>query len=482
MIPQPRSSAAVVVDPTPRFKLSPWLYMQFMEPLGVTDGSVEAMWDHMKDEWRPSVVETTKELAPSLLRFGGCLSSYYRWREGIGPRATRVPMHNLLWGGIESNQVGLHEFVDFARQVGAEPFYCVNFESDGRQHWARPPKGGVRSAGPREAAEWVDYCNNPSNRERTRNGAARPFNLKLWQIGNETSYDPKGYQCDTAARRTIAFAKAMRAVDPGLRFIGWGDSGWAPRMLERAGEHLDYIAYHAGYGSTLSNHPPYGDEQFRRDPSATWEHLMTGASFAARKLADMRAQAAPFGMPLALTESHYSFRGRNRGDLLASWAVAVSYARILNLYQRNGDILKIATLADFCGTRWGNNAVMLTTPGYVAYLMPVARLMSLWGRYKGTEAVSVTKAPTLLDITASRRGTRVFLHVANTSMGRSVRARIVLEGLAVKSGVVHSVAVDPWAQFYPWNKEEFVPRTARLPRSREWTFPAASVSAVELHT
>ena len=46
---------------------------------------------------------------------------------------------------------------------GAEPFYCVNFESDGRQHWARPDKGGVRSAGPEEASEWVDYCNNPSD-------------------------------------------------------------------------------------------------------------------------------------------------------------------------------------------------------------------------------------------------------------------------------------------------------------------------------
>ena len=33
------------IDPAPLFPISPYLYMQFMEPLGVTDGSVEAAWD-----------------------------------------------------------------------------------------------------------------------------------------------------------------------------------------------------------------------------------------------------------------------------------------------------------------------------------------------------------------------------------------------------------------------------------------------------
>ena len=40
-------------------------------------------------------------------------------------------MCNQMWGGMDSNQVGTHEFVDFCRRVGAEPFFCVNFESDG---------------------------------------------------------------------------------------------------------------------------------------------------------------------------------------------------------------------------------------------------------------------------------------------------------------------------------------------------------------
>jgi hypothetical protein len=41
---QTPAGSAVAVDPKPLFELSPYLYMQFMEPLGATDGSVEAAW------------------------------------------------------------------------------------------------------------------------------------------------------------------------------------------------------------------------------------------------------------------------------------------------------------------------------------------------------------------------------------------------------------------------------------------------------
>jgi alpha-L-arabinofuranosidase len=47
------AKAAVTIDPTPKFDLSPHLYMQFMEPLGTNDSSVEASWDHLNDCWRP---------------------------------------------------------------------------------------------------------------------------------------------------------------------------------------------------------------------------------------------------------------------------------------------------------------------------------------------------------------------------------------------------------------------------------------------
>jgi len=65
---QEADSQLIALDPAPRFQLSPYLYMQFMEPLGATDASVEAAWDHLGDKWREDVVEVTRELAPTMLR------------------------------------------------------------------------------------------------------------------------------------------------------------------------------------------------------------------------------------------------------------------------------------------------------------------------------------------------------------------------------------------------------------------------------
>src|SRR6478672_984071 len=93
-------AGSLLVDPKPTFELSPYLYMQFMEPLGSTDGSVEAAWDHLRDQWRDDVVQVTKELAPTMMRWGGIFSDFYRWREGVGPRDARPALINLLWGGI----------------------------------------------------------------------------------------------------------------------------------------------------------------------------------------------------------------------------------------------------------------------------------------------------------------------------------------------------------------------------------------------
>jgi alpha-N-arabinofuranosidase len=474
-------ASLLAVDGRPQFELSPYLYMQFMEPLGTTDGSVEAAWDFMQDAWRPDVIEVTRELAPALIRWGGCLSSYYRWPEGVGPRDQRRPMYNLLWGGIESNQVGTHEFVTFCRQAGADPLLAVNFESDGRQRWAHPPKGGVRSAGPEEAAGWVDYCNNPANAARQAHGVDAPYGVRLWQIGNETSYDPDGYDCETAARRTLAFAQAMRQADPDIALIGWGDSGWARRMLEIAGQELSYLAFHNMFraGSDHEDSPLRGTE-YRKDPARTWEHLMNAYQEPQAKIQWMREQVAGYDVPLAITECHFSLPGRNRCEVLSSWAAGVANARILNVHERNGDLIRIATLADFCGTRWQVNAIMIPTPRGQSYMMPVARVMSVYRHHAGKHAVRVTAAPEGLDVTASRTGERVFVHVVNTRRTSPVAARLQVAGTTIRSGRVFQIAADPEFEVMQGCSDVLSPVEAALPADGQWTFPPASVSAVEL--
>ena len=358
----PDTQPIVEINPKPVHELSPYLYMQFMEPLGATDGSVEASWDHLNDCWRPDLIDVTRKLSPTMVRWGGIFCDFYRWREAVGPRSERVPLVNLLWGGIESNQVGTAEFVDFCRQVGADPLVCVNFESDGRERYLRY-KDSIRTADSREAAQWVAYCNLRDNAERIQHGHQEPHTIKHWQLGNETSYDRNGFNLEKAGAKTIEFARAMRTVDPTIKLIGWGDSGWAPRMAEMAGEHLDYLAFHHMFNPDDRKRPGLRDLEYRKDPDRTWHLLMEAHKIHEQKIQKIRDSLPDGNIPLAMTECHFAIPGRDRCDVLSTWAAGVSYARMLNVHQRHGDVLKIATAADFCGTRWNVNAVMLPVPG-----------------------------------------------------------------------------------------------------------------------
>ena len=473
---------AIEINPKPLHELSPYLYMQFMEPLGATDGSVEASWDHLNDCWRPDLVEVTRQLGTTMVRWGGIFCDFYRWREGVGSREKRVPMINLQWGGIESNQVGTAEFVDFCGQVGADPLMCVNFESDGRQHYMRY-KDSVRTADAREAAEWVAYCNRSDHAERIAHGHRQPLTIKHWQLGNETSYNRSGFDLEKAGAKTIEFARAMRAADPSIQLIGWGDSGWAPRMAEMAGEHLDFLAFHHMFNPDDRKQPALRDLEYRKDPDRTWHILMDAHEIHEQKIRRVRDSVSGCDIPLAMTECHFAIPGRDRCDVLSTWAAGVSYARMLNVHQRHGDVLKIATAADFCGTRWNVNAVMLPVPGRRgAYMMPVARVMSLYRHHCGKDRVEVSRSADGLDVVASRSGDRIFVHVVNTQRARSITARIAIAEAKVTSGRVFQIATEPEQEITQFNPDVLIPVEKRLPPTGEWTFPAASVSAVEIET
>jgi alpha-L-arabinofuranosidase len=476
-----RAGPVLRVDPTPRHELSPWLYTHFMEPLGATDGSIEASWDHLNNRWRADLVELTKELAPGMMRWGGLFSAYYRWREAVGPRDRRRPMLNLNWGGVESNQVGTAEFVDFCRQVRTEPLMCVNFEAEGYQPWAVNAKGEARAGDAREAADWVDYCNNPDNPERIGHGRREPLPIKVWQIGNETSYSKDRFDKPTAIAKTIEFATAMRKCDPSIKLIGWGDSGWAKDMIERAGEHLDYVAFHSLFDPARPDpRSPLKNNDYRKDPAATWDALMNGYKIHERKLLEVRQQVEGLNKPLALTECHYTPQGRNRCEVLSSWAAGVSYARFLNLHERHGDVLKIANISDFCGTRWQTNGVMLPVPAGRAFAMPVAKVMALYGRHFGRSFVSVPEAPPDLDVTASRTGDRLYLHVINTNRTQSRSSALAIVGRTVRSATAFTIAADPEFEIMSAERDPMRVREAPVDPGAPFSFPPASASAVEV--
>jgi len=49
-----------------------------------------------------------------------------RLADGIGDRDRRPPRRELAWNGMESNDMGIDDFMTFCRLVGAAPYLAVN--------------------------------------------------------------------------------------------------------------------------------------------------------------------------------------------------------------------------------------------------------------------------------------------------------------------------------------------------------------------
>jgi alpha-L-arabinofuranosidase len=471
---------AIVVDPAPVHPLSPHLYMQFMEPLGVTDGSVEACWDYERDDWREDFVNVTRDLAPGVLRWGGLFSRYYKWREGVGPPARRPLMRNYVWGGRETNRVGTGEFISFCRRTGAEPLMCVNFLSDGQQRFA------ARAGDAREAADWVSYANDPDHRLRHEHGAAEPYNIRLWQLGNETSYGNECFSKRDAIAHTVEFARAMRERDPAVQLIGWGDRGgpqgalWAGDMVRDAGESLSFIAIHMMQQRPIRNDTVLRGRLYQKDPARAWDELMEMSRRIDARLVELEQVLGGNSISVAVTEGHLSLRPHNANPILTEWLTGVYHAHAMNTYERHGRRVKIATGADFAGTRWTVNAVVLPVPGGQSYLTPVGAVMRLFGRNRGNESVAIRSAPADLDIAASRKENRIWLHVANTAFARSCPATFAVNGRNIARATVHEISPDDVrTAASPDEPNAFAARTTVV-TGASWRFPAASVSVVEL--
>jgi hypothetical protein len=260
---------------------------------------------------------------------------------------------------------------------------------------------------------------------------------------------------------------------------------WAGRLADRAGEHLDYVALHMMQQSPIRKDTVLNSLKYQQAPERAWEELMEMAPRVEQKLTrfEQVLDAHNSKLPLAVTEGHLSLRSGNTNPILAEWLTGVYCARAMNAYQRHGHRVKIATAADFCGSRWTTNALMLQVPAGVSYLLPAGAVMRLFKRHNGTQAVALTSAPSSLDLTASRAGDKIYLHVANTDYARPIETTLAVQGHAVTAAKVYQISPeDPRQSANEREPDALKPTEHTLPPASPltWRFPARSVSAVEL--
>jgi len=240
------------------------------------------LWDIANQRLEPAIVALARGMGSTLIRFpGGVWSDAYDWRDGVGPRAQRRirPTHP---GAEETsrNQFGTDEALAFAREVGGTLLITVN----------------AGTGTPEMAAEWVRHVNGDGGR------TPRDGRVTVWEIGNELymKEDMSGGHMspEKYADRFLAFAAAMRAVDPSIRLaaIGLRNYGryrfaerddWNEVVLRKAGHVIDVLAIHNAYA------PLVGDGKGHR-PDDVYAAMLAAPVLIERNLKDTRRDIERF--------------------------------------------------------------------------------------------------------------------------------------------------------------------------------------------
>jgi hypothetical protein len=118
--------------------------------------------------------------------------------------------------------------------VKADPLMCVNFESEGDPRWSINPLGEERSGNAEEAQRGSTTATIRTIANGSRMVSGSRFRSTCGN-SERNFLRAESLQEGVGDPKTIEFSQAMRKVDPTIQLIGWGDSGWAPEMIERAG-------------------------------------------------------------------------------------------------------------------------------------------------------------------------------------------------------------------------------------------------------
>lgn len=426
---------------------------------------------------RRDVFERVKALRPAFLRWpGGNVAQDYRWPWGVGPRDERFTWANLSWKNEpEPGDFGTGEYVSFARAVGAEPTITVNVEG--------------RGATAEEAAAWVEYCNGPVTSRygalRAAHGHPEPYNVRLWEIGNEI-WGPwvRGHSdAETYARNYLAYARAMRRVDPAIKFVAVGDNnmGWNRTVLARAGGDIDYLAIHHYYS--------------RNDTGGDRLNLMARPLFFERFYGEVERlikELVP-GRPVKLAINEWGL------DLPAerqySMESALYGARLMNVFERRGALVEMSAVSDLVNG-WPGGIIQAGRRGL--FVSPVYLVNRLYAEHLGAERLALSAAgPAFdtsregkgvphLDATASRTadGGRIFIKAVNTDPARALRTTIKIEGATPAARAeVRTVTAPSLRASNDFTRPEAVSErraTVRAARSFSVTLPKHSVSVITL--
>ena len=391
------------------------------------------------DGARSDVLEKVKALKPAFIRWpGGNVAQDYHWQSAVGPRDSRRSWVNLSWKNeLEPGDFGTVEFIRFSRNVRAEPSITVNVEG--------------RGATAEEAAAWVEYCNGSVSTEygalRAAHGYPEPFNVRLWEVGNEIwgSWVRGHSDAETYARNFTRYAAAMRKIDPRIKLIAVGDNdmNWNRTVISRAGADIDYLAIHHYYG--------------KREMAGDLSNLMARPLFYEKfyqQVAELLNQMSPsHRIQLAINEWGLDLPEAQQYSMLS----ALYGARLMNVFERTNGLVAMSAVSDLING-WPGGIIQAGRDGL--FVSPIYLVNQLYAANSGTEVLAVDvrsetfdspregRGISYLDAVATRSADHksIFVKVVNSNLKEPMTTTVSINGATLVGPVdvatVNSVRLD----------------------------------------
>ena len=419
------------------------------------------------DGWEPELIALLKNMKLPLLRFpGGNFVSGYHWQDGIGPIDQRPVLPNPAWNVMEWNHVGTDEWINFIKLIGAEPMICIN--------------AGNGTA--EEAANWVRYCNDPANtpmgKLRAANGSVEPYNVKIWEVGNELCGDWQiGFtDGDDYARRYAMFAPELLKADSSISLIANGlirvleksvpidrgvDPQWNYKLMEYNGDLARSVSVHSLVGRAVSEND---------DPVEVWKDLLAYSENYQEFLQDLVVepmQKAGVEPRIAVTELMDWPQPRSVGNV-TSISGALWYSGIINTCIRSKGLVELVTRSALM-----NHGGGLRKEKGLIYTQPVYWSQFMYSCQNGTIPLEVkTTSPTfsssgnfvlkkenmpLVDAVAlmEKNGNSTSIFICNRDANSAQKINLSIKGFdSEKKAEIMMIQSDDLALRNSWDKPD----------------------------
>jgi len=345
--------------------------------------------------YRPDLLNAVDALDAPIIRWpGGCYASAYLWKDCIGPQHTRHKFPIRLWDDQDTNSYGTDEFLRMCEALGIEPLIVVNTGVLDTTCGVTITDKQSDSQYLQDALDWIEYCNGSVDTtwgaERVANGHPEPYNVKYWEIDNETWSAGVSAYID----KVQEFAPAMRAADPNIEIIACGGSGyntsWNESVIDNCADLVDYISVHYYEDPANYKSGPRNYQDFLED------------------LGDYIASSSNPDMKIYMSEWNAQTTDLRTGLYAGG---------LLNAFMRTGDVFKLGGPALFLrhtsASGWDNAFINFDHTGW--FPAPNYIVMKLWREHYASQLVETTGGSNNLNVvsTLSGDGQTLNIHIVN---------------------------------------------------------------------